>query len=152
MRCFCYSRRLFGRCHVRDDNAGCTAIQCIANFSWRIIRYATEARPICGTKCRRITTGTSTQATDAELAALAAVLAPSLQGLFGFHGDPSLNIVIHSATVDRKGADEGAESFHWHLEVLPRLSRPAGFEVGTGYTINSVVPEDVARWLRGEGG
>ncbi|MDX2472518.1 MAG: DUF4921 family protein [Candidatus Krumholzibacteria bacterium] len=91
------------------------------------------------------------QATDAELAALAAVLAPSLQVLFGFHGDPSLNIVIHSATVDRNGADEGAESFHWHLEVLPRLSRPAGFEVGTGYTINSVVPEDVARWLRGEG-
>ncbi len=91
------------------------------------------------------------QATTEELQALAAVLSPALQRLFTFHEDPSLNIVIHSTTVDTAGQDEDGNNFHWHLEVLPRLSRPAGFEVGTGYTINSAVPEDVARWLRGEG-
>ena len=92
------------------------------------------------------------RATGEELNALAEVLAPALKSLFAFHGDPSLNIVIHSATIDSTGQDEDPGSYHWHLEVLPRLSRPAGFEVGTGYTINSAVPEDVARWLRGERG
>lgn len=90
------------------------------------------------------------QASDEELAALAELMAPALKGLFRFHGDPSLNLVIHSATVDTAGVAQGGDSFHWHLEVLPRLSRPAGFEVGTGYTINSVVPEVAAEWLRRE--
>lgn len=88
------------------------------------------------------------QATDAELAALADVLAPALRALQAIHGELSLNIVIHGAAVDAVGADQDPDSFHWHLEVLPRLSRPAGFEVGTGYTINSVVPEDAAPELR----
>ncbi len=90
------------------------------------------------------------EATDEELAALAAVLVPAFKALFHVHGDPSLNIVIHSAMVNAAGEDQDREAYHWHLEVLPRLSRPAGFEVGTGYTINAVVPEDAARWLRQE--
>jgi UDPglucose--hexose-1-phosphate uridylyltransferase len=88
------------------------------------------------------------QAPDAELAALAEVLAPALRALQTIHGDLSLNLVIHGAAVDAAGNDEDPESYHWHLEVLPRLSRPAGFEVGTGYTINSVVPEEAARHMR----
>lgn len=91
------------------------------------------------------------QAQEGELVGLAAVLAPALDALFRIHGDPSLNIVLHSANVSASGQDENPDFYHWHLEVLPRLSRPAGFEVGTGYTINSVVPEDAARWLRQEG-
>ncbi len=91
-----------------------------------------------------------TAAGDSELASLARVLAPTLRKLFAIHEDPSLNIVIHSTTVDAVGNDQDAAAFHWHLEVLPRLSRPAGFEVGTGYTINSVVPEDAAAKLRQE--
>ncbi len=95
-------------------------------------------------------TASLNQATDEELTALAAILVPALKALFAIHGEPSLNIVIHNATVDGAGNNEGEDSYHWHLEVLPRLSRPAGLEVGTGYTINSVVPEDAARWLRQE--
>lgn len=90
------------------------------------------------------------QATDAELAALAEVLAPALRCLARRHGEPSLNLVFHNAAVDTEGRDVGADSYHWHLEVLPRLGRPAGFEVGTGYTINAVVPEEAARWMRQE--
>ncbi len=90
------------------------------------------------------------QATDEELDELASIMTPVLRGLFNIHGDLSLNIVIHSATVDNAGVEQGPDSFHWHLEVLPRLSRQAGFEMGTGYTINSVVPEVAAERLRRE--
>jgi len=92
------------------------------------------------------------QATDQNLMSLARVLAPALKALFALHEDPSLNIVVHSATVDELGRAEDEDANHWHLEVLPRLGRPAGFEVGTGYTINSVIPEDAARRLRQEQG
>ncbi|MCB1182744.1 galactose-1-phosphate uridylyltransferase [bacterium] len=91
------------------------------------------------------------QATDSELVGLGTLLVPALRGLAKRHGDCSLNIVIHSAAVDAAGEDEGDGAYHWHLEVLPRLSRPAGFEVGTGYTINAVRPEDVAAALRSDG-
>ena len=38
--------------------------------------------------------------------------------------------------------------FHWHIEILPRLTRVAGFEWGTGFYINPTAPEDAARFLR----
>jgi UDPglucose--hexose-1-phosphate uridylyltransferase len=102
-------------------------------------------------------------ADDSSLEDLAEVLAFSMRALAEVHGDPSLNLVIHNAPLpavgaagfgekrlDEQGYDPGLD-FHWHLEILPRLSRPAGFEVGTGFTINSVIPESAARRLRGEG-
>ena len=103
------------------------------------------------------------QADDEDLAALAPVLAFSLRRLNAIHGDPSLNLVIHSAPLapvsgelygDERLDDLAysvRDSFHWHLEIMPRLNRPAGLEVGTGFTINSVIPEDAAQRLRGEG-
>ncbi len=39
--------------------------------------------------------------------------------------------------------------FHWHIEIVPRLTRQAGFEWGTGFYINPVPPEDAAEFLRG---
>ncbi|MCK9995643.1 MAG: galactose-1-phosphate uridylyltransferase [Candidatus Krumholzibacteria bacterium] len=104
-----------------------------------------------------------TEADDDDLASLCEVLSFSLRGLASIHGDPSLNLVIHSAPLiptngevfGDKRLDDLAYSpnkdFHWHLEIMPRLSRQAGFEVGTGFTINSVIPEEAARRLREEG-
>jgi UDPglucose--hexose-1-phosphate uridylyltransferase len=40
------------------------------------------------------------------------------------------------------------EHYHWHLEILPRLSKIAGFELASGYHINTVAPEVAARQLR----
>ena len=37
--------------------------------------------------------------------------------------------------------------FHWHLEFIPRITRIAGFEWGSGYTINPTPPEEAARFL-----
>ncbi|OGW53202.1 MAG: galactose-1-phosphate uridylyltransferase [Nitrospirae bacterium RBG_19FT_COMBO_55_12] len=40
------------------------------------------------------------------------------------------------------------EDFHWHLEIIPRLTRIAGFEWGSGFYINHTPPEDAAKYLR----
>jgi UDPglucose--hexose-1-phosphate uridylyltransferase len=40
------------------------------------------------------------------------------------------------------------EDYHWHLEIIPRISSMAGFEWGTGFYINSTPPEEAARFLR----
>ena len=39
-------------------------------------------------------------------------------------------------------------SYHWHVEILPKLTGLAGFELGSGFHINPVPPEDAARLLR----
>ena len=55
------------------------------------------------------------------------------------------NYMIFTAPFD---AGELAH-FHWHIEIVPRLTRVAGFEWGTGFYINPVPPEDAAEFLRG---
>jgi UDPglucose--hexose-1-phosphate uridylyltransferase len=57
---------------------------------------------------------------------------------------PPYNLIVHTAPFG--GAD--AESYHWHVELMPRLSRTAGFEWGTGFYINPTPPEEAARILR----
>ena len=45
-------------------------------------------------------------------------------------------------------APRGTEEFHWHLDLLPRLTIRAGFELGTGVEINTYPPERAAADLR----
>jgi UDPglucose--hexose-1-phosphate uridylyltransferase len=59
-------------------------------------------------------------------------------------GDPPYNFALHTAPM-RAG---DPEHFHWHLEVMPKLTHLAGFELGTGFFINPTPPEDAARFLR----
>lgn len=58
-----------------------------------------------------------------------------------FDGSPELNLWV--ATAPR-----GAERFHWHVDIAPRLTIKAGFELGTGVDINIYPPERVAADLR----
>lgn len=58
--------------------------------------------------------------------------------------DPPYNYVIHTAPFD---SGELAH-YHWHLEIFPRLTRVAGFEWGSGFYINPVLPEEAADFLR----
>ena len=81
--------------------------------------------------------------TKDELRQLALMLRQSLQRLAGIV-DASLNYVIHSAPLNQAKR----EHYHWHLEILPRLSKIAGFELASGYYINTVAPEIAARQLR----
>jgi UDPglucose--hexose-1-phosphate uridylyltransferase len=40
------------------------------------------------------------------------------------------------------------DDFHWHLEILPRITKAEGFEWGGGFYIISTPPEEAARYLR----
>lgn len=62
-------------------------------------------------------------------------------------GEPPYNYIIHTAPL-REGP---LQHFHWHLEFMPKLTRVAGFEWGTGFFINPTPPEAAARFLQ-EGG
>lgn len=55
---------------------------------------------------------------------------------------PPMNLWVRTAP-------RGAEHFHWHVDVVPRLTRLAGFELGTGLSVNIVPPERVAQELSG---
>jgi UDPglucose--hexose-1-phosphate uridylyltransferase len=58
-----------------------------------------------------------------------------------FGGPPELNLWVRTAP-------RGAEHFHWHVDIAPRLTIKAGFELGTGVDINIYPPEQAAADLR----
>ena len=58
--------------------------------------------------------------------------------------DPSYNFFIHSAPCD----EEKRDYYHWHLEIYPKTSIWAGFELCTGIQISTIKPEDAAKYLR----
>lgn len=60
---------------------------------------------------------------------------------------PAYNMVLHSSPVQ----EPALAWYHWHLEIIPRLTRIAGFEWGTGFHINPTPPEEAARFLRDAG-
>lgn len=86
--------------------------------------------------------------------ALAEVLQKSLAYLRPALGAPSYNCIINVAPnpVPRPGKANYWSTlhldYHWHIEILPRVTSIAGFEWSTGFYINPVAPEDAARFLR----
>jgi len=57
---------------------------------------------------------------------------------------PHFNLVLHTVAFD---VDDSPD-YHWHFEILPRLTEVAGFEYGSGFYINPVTPEQAADYLR----
>ena len=57
---------------------------------------------------------------------------------------PAYNYIIHTSPFDTQALPH----YHWHIEIIPRLTRVAGFEWGTGFYINPVPPEQAAAFLR----
>lgn len=80
----------------------------------------------------------------AETRDFAAVLRDTLQRLNRALDRPPFNFVIHTTPVN----EGDLEYYHWHLEIMPSLSRVAGFEIGSGFYINPTPPEDAAQYLR----
>lgn len=77
---------------------------------------------------------------------LAAVLKTVLLKLYVGLDDPDFNLTVDSAA----RGDEDEPYFRWHIRVLPRLATAAGFEMGSGMAINTVMPEEAAEFLRAE--
>jgi UDPglucose--hexose-1-phosphate uridylyltransferase len=57
---------------------------------------------------------------------------------------PAYNMVVHSTPL----SEERTDYYHWHIELMPKLTRTAGFEWGTGFYINPTSPEEAAEVLR----
>ncbi|HEV3022738.1 MAG TPA: galactose-1-phosphate uridylyltransferase [Pirellulales bacterium] len=57
---------------------------------------------------------------------------------------PSYNYIVHTAPFD----SQELAHYHWHIEIIPRLTKTAGFEWGSGFYINPVPPEEAAGFLR----
>jgi UDPglucose--hexose-1-phosphate uridylyltransferase len=86
-----------------------------------------------------------------EILLLADALKVTLMKLSKALNQPQYNYIIHSAPA--RYAHHGYWStidfdFRWHIEILPRLTLIAGFEVGTGFYINPTPPEEAAKYLR----
>lgn len=81
---------------------------------------------------------------DKEIEDLASVLKNVLARLYYGLDDPDFNYVIRSTPSDIRQMDY----LHWHISIIPRITRTAGFELGSGMFINTSLPEESARFLR----
>ena len=81
---------------------------------------------------------------DKEISDLAKNLKTILGKLYYGLDNPDFNYSIRSTPVGERGTNY----FHWYLSIIPRLSQPAGFELGSGMFINTALPETTAEFLR----
>ena len=79
-----------------------------------------------------------------ELADLSRLLPEVLSRLRAALRNPPYNFIIHSAPIETRER----EDYHWHLELMPVVTRVAGFEWGTGFYINPTPPDRAAKDLR----
>jgi UDPglucose--hexose-1-phosphate uridylyltransferase len=79
-----------------------------------------------------------------EILDLGRVLRTVLAKLYIGLQNPDFNFTIRTAPAECVGV----RYFHWYMSVIPRLTRTAGFELGSGMFINTVIPEEAADFLR----
>lgn len=79
-----------------------------------------------------------------EFEQLAAILKDMLMRLDKVLDSPAYNYILHTSPFP----DVVNDYYHWHLEVMPTLTKIAGFEWGTGFYINPTPPEESAKFLR----
>ena len=75
---------------------------------------------------------------------LAEILQGVLKQLDSLLDIPPYNFMIHTSPF----TGEDNEYYHWHIEVMPKLTKIAGFEWGSGFYINPTPPEEAARYMR----
>jgi UDPglucose--hexose-1-phosphate uridylyltransferase len=80
-----------------------------------------------------------------DISLLAQLLKESLMRMQTALGRPAYNFVLHTSPMN----GNNGRHYHWHFEIMPKLTKMAGFEQGTGFHINPVLPETAAETLRG---
>jgi len=79
-----------------------------------------------------------------EVASLARMLGDILRRMNRALEAPPYNLLVHSAPVSETAADY----YHWHVEIIPKLTKVAGFEWATGFYVNPTSPEEASQVLR----
>jgi len=80
-----------------------------------------------------------------ECRKMAFVLKWVLEKLYLRLGDPDYNLIIRTSPLK----DREEDYYHWYVQILPRLATPAGFELGSGIYITTVLPEKSAEYIKG---
>jgi len=79
-----------------------------------------------------------------EYRSLARLLGDVLRRMNKALRQPPYNLLIHSAPV----VEPAGDYYHWHVEIIPKLTKVAGFEWATGFYLNPTAPEEAAQVLR----
>ena len=79
-----------------------------------------------------------------EFEHLAAMMKDMLSRLDRVLDYPAYNHIIHTSPIPEASNDH----YHWHMEIMPKLTKMAGFEWGTGFYINPTPPEESAKFMR----
>lgn len=83
--------------------------------------------------------------TDDSIAGFARLFKETLERISVRLNRPAYNFVLHTAPINDP---KGPHYFHWHIEIMPKVTAVAGFEWGTGFYINPLPPEKAAEELR----
>lgn len=79
-----------------------------------------------------------------EIISLAKIIKTTLKKLELALEDPSYNFILHTSPLK----EPYLPHFHWHIEIMPKLTHVAGFEWGTGFYLNPIPPEEAAKCLK----
>ncbi|MBI4295050.1 MAG: galactose-1-phosphate uridylyltransferase [Chloroflexi bacterium] len=82
--------------------------------------------------------------TESQLSELAWVLKRYLSKMHSLLKAPHYNLMVNTSPTE----NEENPYYDWHIIIIPRLTMIAGFEIGTGISINTALPEETARFLR----
>ena len=82
--------------------------------------------------------------TPAQMQSLARIFSESMLRLEKCIPDVPYNFVLHTSPLRSQDLDH----YHWHFEIMPKLTSIAGFEWGSGFYINPVPPEEAAKYLK----
>ena len=84
-------------------------------------------------------------ASSADFESLARMIKLVIAKMDAVLEQPAYNMVLHTAPL---ASEDSTDYYHWHIELIPKLTKVAGFEWGTGFYINPTSPEEAARYLR----
>jgi UDPglucose--hexose-1-phosphate uridylyltransferase len=87
-----------------------------------------------------------TDINDSQIDSFARILKEILVRIRQVLKNPPYNFIIHTTPLNGNHDLQGC--YHWHVELMPKLSKIAGFEWGSGFYINSTSPETASRYLR----
>lgn len=77
-------------------------------------------------------------------AAYASILKDTLKRVNAALNNPPYNMIVHTSPT----GERDLKYYHWHVELMPKLTKIAGFEWGSGFYINPTPPEEAAKYLR----
>jgi UDPglucose--hexose-1-phosphate uridylyltransferase len=81
---------------------------------------------------------------ESDIRSLSEALKESICRIIRVLDNPAFNYIVHTSPVN----GPAPEWYHWHIEIITRLTRVAGFEWGTGFYVNPISPEEACRRLK----